>query len=274
MAIWDTPENDRAWMTRETLHSLSQTVDFGRHRLFLVDNASTDPLTRELLDMAAGGGDVMVGEDLSGTKRWRIPKATVIRNRENVGTARAVNLGWLNREPFENAVKMDNDVVIKRAGWLDILEECVARDPQIGIIGLKRKDIEERPDHSYWFYKSELHMLPHQAGEKWLVIEKVHHAIGTCQLYNAAFLAKAGYLVQFGIYGLDDSAMAARVRAAGHYSAFYPGIEIDHIDPGGTDYTTWKTKYNGPHMGRFHEICNEYLDGKRSIYHGPSDNLE
>lgn len=257
MAVYDTAENNRTWMTQATLLSLAATVDFSRHQLFVCDNASVAE-TKALLDEA---------------RQW-FPNERyhVFRNETNVGTARAINQAWQLRKPDECAVKMDNDVVIHQAGWLDLLEECVRRDPLIGICGLKRKDCEERPDHECHWYTSELRMLRHAVGERWLVVEKVRHVMGTCQLYSPLLLDRIGYLYQMGAkYAFDDALAAARCTAAGFYSCFLPSVEIDHIDPGDTPYQQWKHKVGGEYMQKYEQYANEYLSGKRSVYHGPSD---
>jgi GT2 family glycosyltransferase len=255
MAVFDTEDNKRSWMTRETLGSLSRTVDWSRHRLIISDNGScaeTHKIYRECSTL---------------------PNLRVIYNGKNLGTARAVNQAWALRTPNEGCVKIDNDVVIREHGWLDKLEECIQRDPKIGIIGLKRKDLDETPNAQPGSWnQSQLIMLPHEKGQDWLVVEAVHHVMGTCQLYSAKLLEKIGYLYQMaGLYGFDDSLAATRCKIAGFYSCFYPHYRIDHIDPGNTDFQKWKEDLAGKGMAAFNHCREEYLSGRRSIHHGPSD---
>jgi hypothetical protein len=115
------------------------------------------------------------------------------------------------------------------------MEDVFDRDPSIGICGLKRKDLAECP----WAegdMRSTLRMLPHERGQRWLVVEEVRGVMGTCQAYNSALLDKIGYLVQPAIYGFDDSLASVRARIAGFKNVFLHGFEIDHIDPGGDAY--------------------------------------
>ncbi len=278
IAVHDTVDNGRTCLTEKTLKSYTTTVNWDRHRLFLCDNNSCDA-TQELYNRA---------------KDW-LP-FTLIRNESNIGTARAINKAWKHRKTGEAALKGDNDVVIHQEGWLDILEECIERDDGIkfgdgysrrmGICALKRKDLDEwvlntrgRWDHSFF------HPLPHDKakGERWLTVEVVNHAMGTCCLFNSTLLDKIGYLYQMGgTYGLDDGLAAVRAHAAGFYSCFWPWTEIDHIDAGGTPYTEWKrdyvmkeeVTYKGEKMSRmeqFNRLKREYLTGERSFYHGPDD---
>ena len=222
MATHDTAENKRSEMTYRTLESLERTVDFSRHRLIVVDNGSIEE-THAIYQLFAN--------------RFRFE---VIYNGTNLGTARALNRAWQHRKPGWHILKLDNDAVIEEPGWLDRLEECVEREPRLGLLGLKRKDLDERPDHEAEHYRSELVMLPHEKGQRWLVVERVLHTIGTCLLHSSRLLDRVGYLFQPTLYGLDDSAMAARCYAAGFFAAFYPHYTIHHIDPGGDDYCQWK----------------------------------
>lgn len=259
MAVWDTEENNRTWMTDRTLHSLLNTVDWSKHRLIVSDNGSCD----ETLALY----DTMVDEI------FPKGKMQVIYNGKNLGTARAVNKGIALRNPGENVCKIDNDCVIEEKNWLDRLEDCVEREPTLGVIGLKRKDLAENPFYPQsHFYHSELVMLQPIMGKRWLIVEQVHHVIGTCQLVSSLLLDKIGYYYQGGgLYGFDDPLLAVRARVAGFWCAFYPHINIDHIDPGATPYQQWKEKYAtqcGEHCKR---ISEEYQTGKRPIYHGPED---
>jgi GT2 family glycosyltransferase len=248
MAVWDTDENKRTEYTHETLRSLGNTVDLSKHRIIVVDNGSIKA-TKDILKRYEDAGRI-----------------TLITLPENIGTARAVNKAWQLRKEGEHCVKMDNDVVIYQTGWADQLEEAFRRDPSIGIIGLKRKDCWENPAHENTFYRSELAMLPHVAGEPWMVIEKVRHVMGTCQMFNSALLDKIGYLYQPRLYGFDDCLAATRSEVAGFYNAFLPHIEIDHIDTGATEYQGWKNKVSGEDMDEFNRITQAYRTGARPIY--------
>lgn len=248
MAVFDTEDNDRTKYTQRTLESIYQTVDSALHRVIVVDNASCEE-TKDILNhhVLLGTIDQLITLD------------------ENVGTARAVNKAWQLRQPKEHCIKMDNDVVIHQSGWADEMERAISRDPSIGIVGLKRKDCWEKPSRDD-FYKSELHMLPQKAGEPWVVVEKVNHVMGTCQMFNSALLDKIGYLYQPRLYGFDDSLAAVRCQVAGFYSCFLPHIEIDHIDTGDTSYQKWKEGHAGEDMRTFNELKNAYLNGSKPIY--------
>lgn len=256
MAVYDTEENQRTELTRQTLLSLKETVNFTRHRLIVVDNGSCDETIQLYQEM-----------------RKILPfKLTTLRT--NVGTAMAINKAWREREPGEHAVKMDNDVIIHQRDWPDRMNEVFVKDATIGICGLKRKDLIERPDHPEEYWRSAIRMLPHKPGEHWLVVEEVNHVMGTCQAYSDMLLNTIGYLYQMqdygNLYGFDDSLASLRADIAGFKRVFLPSIPIDHIDQGGTNYTNWKAGNAGRVMSLYHQVMAEYKSGERDIYYdGP-----
>lgn len=248
MAVYDTIENMRTEMTRKTLLSLVQTVDWDKHRLFISDNGSC-------------AATLALYEEIAGVLSF-----TLICNGRNIGTAKAVNEGWKFRRPGEHAVKMDNDVMIYQHGWCDWMEDVFERDPTIGICGLKRRDLAESP-FADGDMKSQVYMLPHERGQRWLVVEEVNHVMGTCQAYSSALLDEIGFLVQPGIYGFDDSLSAVRARLAGFKSVFLHGFEIDHIDPGGDAFCRWKVRQADLDFPAYNTMVALYEAGVKDIYY-------
>jgi len=250
MAVHDTTENQRTALTLATLKSLAWTVNWSEHRLIVVDNGSCD----ETQEMYKEAGD-------------HIPYR-LYRNEKNMGTANAINRAWRERRPGEHCIKIDNDVVINQPHWVDWMEDVFQRAPDIGICGLKRNDLEECPWSENEWYKSKLYMLPHERGQRWMVVEEVGHVMGTCQAYSSALLDKIGYLYQGNWkYGFDDSLAATRAQVEGFKSVFLHGFEIDHIDKGGDDYTEWKKKVAGEAMAWFNHTRKLYLTGKKDTYY-------
>jgi GT2 family glycosyltransferase len=243
MAVYDTEENNRTWMTKATLQSLYETVDFNKHRLVISDNGSCDA-TLKLYD----------------NRKWSYG---VTFNGKNIGTANAINQAWQRRRPGEHAVKMDNDVVIHQAGWADWIEDVFDRDPTIGICGLKRRDLDENPFDG----SSVLRMLPHEKGQRWITVEEVEHVIGTCQGFSSALLDRIGFLNQPGLYGFDDSLASVRARVAGFKRCFLVGFDIDHIDPGGSDFNKWKIGQANKDFDDYKMLACEYEMGIKDVYH-------
>lgn len=261
LACYDTEENGRTEYTDRVLENLipqveeSNFINGTHHRIIVIDNASCKHTKSVLLDYVH---TYMIGDD---------SVFKVITNPTNVGTAAAINQAWALRKPNEHLIKMDNDCVVNYDGdWVGEMERAIERDPSIGIIGLKRKDCMEEPTRNDW-YKSELHMLPHTPGEPWIVVEKVNHVMGTCQMYNHRLIDKIGGMYQMGgIYGFDDALAAIRCQLAGFYNCFLPHIDIDHIDRGDTPYQKEKEDYALSMMAKYNETKQAMTAGKMDIY--------
>lgn len=251
MAVHDTVENGRTDLTAETIANLYQNGVTKNHDVWVIDNNSCDA-TKRVLKFHAESGHIKL-----------------ITNEANIGTAEAINKAWKHRRKGQHAIKMDNDVVIHCITWVEQMVEAIEREPRIGIIGLKRKDCWERPDHPVPDWHSDLLMLPQVAGQKWIIVEKCHHIIGTCQMYSDALLEKIGYLYQPSLYGYDDVLASHRSTKAGFINVFLPHIEIDHIDPGGTEYQSWKEKHSSEVTNEVINIVHEYFNNKRPIYYEP-----
>lgn len=249
MAVFDTEENNRTELTERTLISLRDTVDLDKHRLFITDNNSCEA-TKKLYESFVN----------------KMGRSSIIYLAENVGTSRAINRAWQYREENEHAIKMDNDVVINQSGWVEQMEQAIARDNQIGIVGLKRKDILQSPWQADPNFKSELVMLPHVNGQRWIVVERTADIIGTCTMFNAALLNKVGYSKQVKKYGYEDVLFCHRSHLAGFYNCFLPHIDIDHIDPGNTPYQAWKEKAASEDTAEMIKIFHAYKSGERPIY--------
>lgn len=246
MTVYSTEENKKDECLKRTLESLYKTVDFTKHRLILSVNGSTKN-TIEIINTYP---------------------SLVIINKENLGTAKGINKAWSLRKPGEHAIKMDDDILINYSGWVDEMEEAINRDPLIGQVGLKRKDVWEHPKHESSDLRSELIMLPHSGGERWIVVEKVKHVIGSCVMHSSRLIEKVGYMYQPSLYGYDDVLMSHRTHLAGFYSCFLPHINIDHIDNGDTPYQDWKHKHSAEHTHQVIDLVHQMYRGEKPIYYG------
>jgi GT2 family glycosyltransferase len=254
MCCYDTEENGRTKYTELVLDSIDNNVNLRKHRLIIIDNNSCQATHKAYEHF---------------TSRLWDENVEIIYNDTNLGTAEAINLAWKQAKETECLIKMDNDIVVHQRGWVDEMEECINRDPNIGILGLKRNDLEENPTHHVLNWRSELVMVPHEAGQTWLIIEKVKHVMGSCMMVNPLLFNKIGYLYQVGQYALDDSDFSQRSILAGFINAFLPSIHISHIDEGGTEYTEHKKKYAGERLNEFAERCQQYANGTRSLFYSP-----
>lgn len=247
--VYDTEENDRAWMTRKTLEALALTVDTSVHRVFIVINAATEETEDAVMWYHGGTG------------------CNVIRMPENVGTARAVNQAWKHRLPGEHAVKMDNDCVVHTEGWAGLMEMAIQLDPKIGVLGLQRVDLMQRENHPQERFRLYPKTL-HREFEGSVTVERTEDVMGTCVMHNSALLDKVGYLYQPLKYGYDDVLMCVRSQRAGFYNAFIPkkDVVIEHIDPGVPAYMEWKNREVKLSNPEYHHIRELYETGKKDLY--------
>lgn len=257
MAVYDTEENKRSEYTEVSLVSLLTKVDFNRHTLFISDNGScakTQDVYRKIERVYRSMG---------------FPKDNLIihKNGENLGTARAINQALKRRKEGQHVIKIDNDVVIHHSGWVDEMSEAVSRDENIGIIGLKRKDIDFDPNHENEDYRSELIGLPHNAGQRWIIVEKGWAIMGTCVLFNSRLIDAIGYMSQPSVYGFDDTIYSMRSVVAGFWNCYLPHIHIDHIDDGANPYTQVKHQQAAEAWDEYRRLHDGYLDQSIPVYY-------
>ena len=252
IAIFDTPENGRDQVTQKCLASLTE-INFLRHRVVLVVNEQTEKTAAKLAVFCKFSQNIHV-----------------IYMPENVGTAKAINKAIAMRKPGEYVVKMDNDVTTMHRGWADEMEEAMRRDPKIGILGLKRSDLIQHPNHTDPRYKSVLRFVPEipVPGQPWVVVEETEDVMGTCTMFSPQLLGKVGFMFQPGLYGFDDVLMCVRSHCAGFVNAFLPHIQIHHHDPAGVDgtYDEWKRRAAMEASPEYQRYKNGYESGQIDIY--------
>jgi GT2 family glycosyltransferase len=251
--LWDTVENRRSQLTQKVIPQLLATIR-PTDRVIVSDNGScaeTKCFLGQLHD----------------------PRLKVIHNPTNLGIAGGTNVAWKEALPGEVVCKMDNDCFIKDDNnWPELIETVFALNPDVGILGLKRKDVAESPTAAEPHYRSKLFFADHVPGGKWIVLEEVQHVMGTCYCFNPKMLPDFGYLSQPGtVYGFDDSLAAVRAQKLGYKTCFLPQVEIDHLDPDNTQatdpYVSWKSQQAGEGMLAFHQLKRAIQLGIVSPYY-------
>lgn len=257
ISVHDTLENERTVFTCDTLQSILDRVNLDKHRLAIVDNDSCR-VTKKLFESFSK----------KMAKKYGNSQLHIFQNSSNIGTAKAVNRGLSLRMPDEYCIKMDNDAVINLPDWPAQMEDVMRRMPQIGILGLKRVDLQESPTSTNPDYRSRFIEVPHEPGQRWRVVEECKQVMGTCTMLSPQLLDKLGFYYQMGgLYGFDDSLMCVRSNVAGFMNCFLHGIDIDHIDPGGGPYTEWKQKYSGEMLAKYAQEEAAYKTGVKNVYH-------
>lgn len=246
--LWGCVTYERIEMTRACLQSFFETAEPDLVSIFIVDNGSTDGTVEWLHSLT----HPMI-EDIS-------------YQSENLGTARALNIPWkIAHDRGQHVGKLDNDVVFYDEDWSQRMYYIVETAENVGLVGLKRRDLEEKPNHNEKFFRTTLHTLPNG-----IVIEESKHVMGTCWLVSNQLLNKIGGLYQVGPYGLDDAIFCHRAHLAGYLTVFDPSVAIEHIDPGDPmypEYTQWKRDQAGRVMqsGEYDRLMKAYKDGTRPL---------
>lgn len=255
VASYCTDENKRLRYAKRMFRSLLETVDFNKHRLGIYLN-SPNKEAEVWFDWFR----------VDFRKKFKEENLIMIADENNVGTAKAVNHLMNMRKENETCIKMDDDVIVNKQGWVDEMEEVLQRMPEIYILGLKRRDLwESTYRNDAW--RSELLEVPHSIGQKWYCVEKVSHCMGTCTMFSLKCLEELGGLYQMeGLYAFDDSLHSLRTALAGGINCFLHGIDILHIDEGGDAYTEWKRKYAGERMEAYNKVVSELKQGVVPIY--------
>lgn len=256
MAVHSTEENKRAEYSIKTIENLFRTVDFNKHTLFISDNGSC----AEMHEYYVQVNSLLEMNDLSSDH------VIIHLNGENLGTAKAINKGIMIRGIDDFVIKIDDDCIVKPIGWVDEMEEAMLREPSIGILGLKRKDLRQTPWDEDENFRSYPLCLNHEPGQRWIWVEETSDIMGTCTMFSPRLLDKVGSLTQPSKYGFDDTLMSLRSRLAGFRNCFLPHIEIDHIDRADNQYAGEKRQQAHESWEEFKVMYDEFLTGKRDIY--------
>ena len=105
MCVYSTPENKKDDCLLQTLLSLTETVDFSKHRLILSVNCYTET-TLQILN------------------QFKPILHKVIFNDTNLGTAEGINKAWAFREKGEHLLKMDDDITHQYPDATQAIERC------------------------------------------------------------------------------------------------------------------------------------------------------
>lgn len=180
---------------RQCIQSIRMHTD-REYRLILVDNGSTDGVS-EFFDS--------------------VPGATVIHSETNRGFAGGVNLG-LDRAQG-HVVLLNSDTLVPK-GWLDLLEQTLLREDDIGIVG-PMSNCVSGPQHIPGLEFTSLHDInayaAQRAREHKSRFEEVDRLVGFCLLIREETLQKVGRFDEsFGIGNFEDDDYCLRVRQAGY----------------------------------------------------------
>lgn len=186
----------------------------GEFEVWVVDNASSD------------GSVEMVEKDF--------PQVKLIKNRENLGFARANNLAF-KKAQGRFLFLLNPDTIIKDQTLAKVVN-FMRENPQVGVCGVKIFN----PDGSFQpsvgkFYNLFNAFLMLFGGEKLgflrsspVQIKEVDWASGAALMVRKEVLDKAGFFDENFFMYMEEVEWCFRIKKAGFKIIFYPETEITH----------------------------------------------
>jgi GT2 family glycosyltransferase len=241
------------------LHSLMLSVGNVSNEIIVVDNASSD-------------GSVE-------TVRQQYPYVTIIQNNQNLGFAKANNIGI--RQSKGRYICLINSDVIVKSHSLEQMHSYMDQNPTVGILGPKllwpdlTLQLSCRSFPSLWnnltsatgltklFPKSKLFCAEHMAFFEHDSIRKVDALTGAFLMVRAEAISRVGLLDEdFFMYG-EETDWCKRFWKADYEVAFFPEAEVIHYGAGSSSKDpirfykeTFKSKlrYWNKHHNRYSQI--------------------
>ena len=248
---------NRLEFTRQSIASVIKYTDYP-YVLTVVDNASQDG-SREYLQQLQREGVI----------------DNLILLPENVGVAKASNLAWHQEPQAAHYLKLDNDIVIRKPGWLGKMVRTIDQASRIGVLA----------------YNFEPTSYPLVRVEELLVRAKPGNLGGACILIPRRTWELLGdWCEDYGLYGEEDGDYGLRVSLAGLLNVYMEDEDIgDHLPAGkaalisswsrtATDgveehseaeYRRWKDQQRDEHMkllGVWEQNQFAYTSGQRPLW--------
>lgn len=248
---------NRLAFTKECIESVLQYTDYP-YVLTVVDNNSQDG-TRQYLKKLKEEGKI---------------KNLVLLD-ENIGVAKASNLAWSLEPNARYYLKLDNDIVFQKPGWLSNMVNVINHIPKIGVIA----------------YNFEAKSYPCLTiNDIKIRIKNPHNVGGACILIPKRTERKLGYWCEdYGLYGEEDADYGVRIHCSGLFNAYMedenigihlPAGKAGIIDPitltasdgveeiKDKEYRLFKDESRRKNIGEgtFEKNYNDYLARKKSLF--------
>ena len=193
-----------------------------------------------------------------GTRDWLLsnafPISRVVLLNQNIGIAKASNIAWRDG-PKAYYVKLDNDIVIEKRGWLRELVELCDNVDKLGVVAY---NVEGRR-----FREASQGPLKFQI--------KDQGNLGGCSIMiPQRTWEKLGYWCEdYGLYGEEDADYGFRVQKLGLWNVYHfedeavvhlphPRYEADKDDNWYADFKKEKRNMNLEAGSKYHKNINSY----------------
>lgn len=192
---------NRLEFTCQAIDALVLHTDFP-YVLTVIDNASSDGTREYLLEQ----------------KRMGVIKNLVLLD-ENVGVAKASNLAWSLEPEAAYYLKLDNDIVIQKPGWLWEMVKVVEAVTEAGAVGYNFETAGYESVSAYG-----VQFRPKSNG----------NLGGACIVIPRRTHDLLGYWCEdYGLYGEEDADYGARIRMAGMFNIYMEDERIGLHLPAG-----------------------------------------
>jgi len=247
---------NRLEFTRQAIKALLANTGFP-YVLSVIDNASTDGTSEYLQEQ----------------KRLGAIKNLVLLH-ENVGVAKASNLAWSLEPDASYYLKLDNDIVVQKSGWLNGMVEVVDALPEAGMVAYNFEPVSypEYELRGIWSRPKNGSL----GGACVLIPRRTHELLGY-------------WCEEYGLYGEEDADYGFRSMQAGLLNVYMldenvgvhlPAGKAALIDPltllssaGGeeelyADYRNWKDELRRKNVlsGHFAGNLQKYARAGGAIY--------
>ncbi len=248
---------NRIEFTKQCIESVLQYTDYP-YVITVVDNNSQDG-TKDYLKKLKEEGKIK----------------NLILLDDNIGVAKASNLAWSLEPKARYYLKLDNDIVIQKPGWLYAMVKVVENVPKIGAIA----------------YNFESKSYPYQIINDFKIRIKNPHTLGgACILIPKRTEKKLGFWCEdYGLYGEEDADYGVRIHCAGLFNAYMEDEDIGIHLPAGKagvidpetliakdgieekedrEYRLFKDESRRKNVsdGAFKKNYNDYFSRNRSLY--------
>lgn len=192
---------NRLAFTRQAIDAVVRCTGYP-YVLTVVDNGSTDG-TREFLRQCRERGIIR----------------TLVLLPRNVGVAKAANLSWRVEPDAGYYLKLDNDIVLRKPGWLAAMVEVADRIPEAGAVA----------------YNFEPKSYPlRDVGGIGVRVKEKGKLGGACILIPKRTEVRVGYWCEeYGPYAEEDRDYGVRVSLSGMFNLYMGDEEVgDHLPAG------------------------------------------
>ena len=194
------------------LRALHASPPKASHEIVVVDNGSSD-------------------DGVETARRW--PSIQVIENGENLGFARATNVG-IRASTGANLLLLNGDTVVP-PGAIDRLLAELERDPSVAVVGPRLVGGDGRAELSFGRMIGPLNELRQQRAARGDVERLTRErrypdwVSGACLLVRRSDAEAVGLLDERFFMYTEDVDFCAAIRGRGRRVLFAPDVEVQHL---------------------------------------------